>query len=172
MADFQKTGQRTSFVLGIEPTQYASTNSLAASYKPMKIIKHRHRQILMEEQQHNKENKKQSKEPKFDRETLIKTSWSFGDAKNDWTTDAKSSYIQYNKNDQYKPSVSTAELQKTHVNLGTDKIKYETTTKSAFVDIVTKKIPQAQATISKQELQKSTVTLGDGKTRYWEKSTK
>ena len=126
----------------------------------------------MEEQERNKENKRQSNEPKFDRQTLIKTSWSFGNAKNDWLTDSKSSYIKYDKNNQFQPTVSTAELQQTHVNLGSDKTTYETTTKSAFVDIVTKKIAQAQPTISKQELQKSTVTLGDGKTRYWEISTK
>ena len=170
MVDFQKTGQKTSIVLGIEKTDYASTNSLAASYKPMKMTKHKQRQILFDEQNGKIENKTQPKEPKFDRQTLIQTSWSFGTQKNDWKTDSSSSYIKYDKNDQCQATVSTSELQKTHVNLGTDKIKYETTTKSGFLP--QKRIPQPPQTITKAELQKSRVVFGDGSSRYWQLSTK
>jgi len=138
----------------------------------MPIKKHKHRQILWDEQKNAVKNGIKIEEEKLDRSTLIATNWTFGNEKNDWTTDAQASYIKYDPHAQCSAIVSTSELQNTNLNLGSDKTQYQTTTDSSFTDLVAKPIPQAQRTITKAELQKSRVVLGDGRTRYFELSTK
>ena len=175
MSEFQKTGQSTSFCLGIAKVDYCSTNSLAKSYKAMDTTKHRHRQLLWNEHQSNKQqmDNEQTNAIKLDRATLCGTNWSFGNVgcKNEWTTDAQSSYIKYDDMDQCKSTISTSELQKTNLYLGGNKRTiYDTTTKSSYT--AKKPVPQCQRTMTKAMLQASRVTLGDGRTRYWEKSTK
>lgn len=153
--EWKKNGQRTTFIFGYNKPEYASTNSLAKSYKPYKLDNNNKE---IDTTNKNKEKISYNNGPKYDLTTLQKSSWNIGSYKRTWETAMRNDYMEHSLNNVCEDkTVSTSELQKNAWKLGFHKTKYDTTIKSSFIK--QKEIPQFTSKIKKADLQKTHIYL-------------
>ena len=92
MAEFQKIGQRSSIIFGIESRDFGTSCSAAANYKPIDVQKRKY--WLMASQRKRGEPGSQAPElPPFDKQTLINNTFVLGNSKTNYDTETKSSYV-------------------------------------------------------------------------------